>query len=51
MKVRLAGDLTSDEVCAAINDFEAALRGRCPEARWCFIEPDVPKKPAAVARG
>lgn len=49
MKVRLAADLTSDGVCAAINGFEAKLRARCPETKWCFIEPDLPKRPAIAA--
>jgi cation diffusion facilitator family transporter len=41
LKVRVASALTADEVCAALNDFEVALRGRCPEVRWCFTEPDL----------
>ncbi|MCC6559437.1 MAG: cation diffusion facilitator family transporter [Polyangiaceae bacterium] len=40
-KVRVASALTADEVCRALNDFEAALQERCPEVRWCFAEPDV----------
>jgi cation diffusion facilitator family transporter len=40
-KVRVAAALTADEVCAALNDFEAALQARCPEVRWCFAEPDL----------
>ena len=35
--------LTLVEIAAAINEFEARLRARCPEARWSFIEPDVPR--------
>lgn len=35
--------LTLVEIAAAINEFETRLRARCPEARWCFIEPDVPR--------
>ena len=31
-----------DEVCDAINAFEVALRARCPEVRWLFVEPDRP---------
>lgn len=40
-KVRVASTLTADEVCRALNDFEAALQERCPEVRWCFAEPDL----------
>lgn len=41
MKVRVSGDLTADAVCQAINDFETALKARCPSIRWCFVEPDL----------
>jgi cation diffusion facilitator family transporter len=40
-KVRLAPTLTTLEVCRTINAFEAALRARCPEVKWSFIEPDA----------
>lgn len=40
-KVRLSSKMTSDEVCEAINAFERDLRSRCPEVRWCFVEPDL----------
>jgi divalent metal cation (Fe/Co/Zn/Cd) transporter len=39
-KVRLEGELTGTEVVKAINEFERDLHQRCPEVRWCFIEPD-----------
>jgi cation diffusion facilitator family transporter len=35
------------DVSVAINEFESALRKRCPEVRWCFIEPDIPRTAAA----
>lgn len=41
IKIRFAPALTANEVCEAINQFEASLRGRCPEVRWCFVEPDL----------
>lgn len=41
MKLRFSSTLTADEVCDAINRFEASLRGRCPEVKWCFVEPDL----------
>ena len=40
-KVRLSNDMTSDQVVDAINAFEVALRKRCPEVKWSFVEPDV----------
>jgi divalent metal cation (Fe/Co/Zn/Cd) transporter len=40
-KIRLESAMTADEVCAAINAFERELRSRCPEVRWCFVEPDL----------
>lgn len=40
-KVSLAPDMTSIEVCEAINAFERDLRKRCPEVRWLFVEPDL----------
>jgi len=40
MKVRIEGSLTADQVCDAINKFERALKARCPEVKWCFVEPD-----------
>jgi len=39
LKVRFVPALTANQVCEAINELEAALRGRCPEVRWCFVEP------------
>jgi len=43
LKVELASDATSDEVCRAINAFEGALRARHPELKWVFVEPDLPE--------
>lgn len=40
-KVRVAKTLTADDVCIAINEFEVALRGKRPEVKWCFVEPDL----------
>jgi cation diffusion facilitator family transporter len=52
-KVRFASNLTSDQICDAINEFEAALRAKHPELKWLFIEPDLPKtgsqRPAKAA--
>jgi cation diffusion facilitator family transporter len=41
LKVRFCPELTADQICDAINDFESAMRKRCPEARWLFLEPDI----------
>lgn len=43
LKLKLAPQLTSTEVCQAINSFEAALKAKRPEVRWLFVEPDVLK--------
>jgi cation diffusion facilitator family transporter len=48
-KIRFAAALTADEVCDAINRFEAALRDRCPEVKWCFVEPDLRGRARAAA--
>ncbi|MEZ4296865.1 MAG: cation diffusion facilitator family transporter [Polyangiaceae bacterium] len=40
-KVRIESSLPADDVCIAINEFEKDLRARCPEVRWCFVEPDL----------
>lgn len=40
-KIRLESSMMADEVCEAINAFERELRSRCPEVRWCFVEPDL----------
>jgi len=44
MKIMVPAELSSDGVIDAINDFETKLRARCPEVRWCFVEPDHPRK-------
>ena len=41
MKVKIESRLTADQVCEAINAFERELRSRCPEVKWCFVEPDL----------
>lgn len=39
-KLRLAADLDTKGVVAAINAFEQRLHDLRPEVRWCFVEPD-----------
>jgi divalent metal cation (Fe/Co/Zn/Cd) transporter len=41
MKVSFTHGVSVETVSASINTFEAALRARRPEIRWCFVEPDV----------
>jgi divalent metal cation (Fe/Co/Zn/Cd) transporter len=43
IKVSFVDHATIGDVCVAINEFEADLRKRCPEVRWCFVEPDIPR--------
>jgi cation diffusion facilitator family transporter len=45
IKVSFVKGSTIEDVCVAINEFEADLRKRCPEVRWLFVEPDVPRTP------
>lgn len=40
-KLRVNHALTAEGVCATINAFEVAMKQRCPEVRWSFVEPDV----------
>lgn len=40
MKVKLVAGLSAHEAVEAINVFEAALKVRRPDIRWCFVEPD-----------
>jgi cation diffusion facilitator family transporter len=43
MKLGFVLSLTVEEVSRAINELEDRMRARCPEVRWSFIEPDVPR--------
>lgn len=40
MKLKFREGLTTKELVAAINAFEAELEKRVPEVKWSFIEPD-----------
>ena len=40
-KIRVDSSLGADQVCEAINAFERELHAKCPEVRWCFVEPDL----------
>jgi cation diffusion facilitator family transporter len=43
IKLGFTLSLTVEEVSRAINEFESRLRARTPEARWIFVEPDIPR--------
>ena len=47
MKVSVTGGTTAQALSAAINEFEAALRARRHDVRWCFVEPDIDRDPPA----
>ena len=40
LKLKMRSGMLTDELVAAINEFERALKARVPEVRWSFIEPD-----------
>lgn len=51
IKIQLSANLRTHEICDAINEFEQALRAQVPEARWLYVEPDIPRiETDAVAR-
>ncbi|PCC66763.1 cation diffusion facilitator family transporter [Nannocystis exedens] len=43
LKLGFAAGMTVEQVAGTINEFETRLRGRCPEVKWCFVEPDIPR--------
>lgn len=43
VKLGFAEGMTVEQVAGTINEFEGRLRGRCPEVKWCFVEPDIPR--------
>ncbi len=45
MKVSVAAGTTAQALSVAINDFEAVLRARRHDVRWCFVEPDIDREP------
>jgi cation diffusion facilitator family transporter len=44
MKLGFERGMPFEELAQAINSFEERLRARCPEIKWCFVEPDVPRE-------
>jgi divalent metal cation (Fe/Co/Zn/Cd) transporter len=43
VKIKCEPQLTALNVSQLINEFEATLRAKCPEAKWVYIEPDLQK--------
>jgi cation diffusion facilitator family transporter len=41
LKIKCEPGLTAKDISEMINDFEVRLRGKCPEAKWIFVEPDL----------
>jgi cation diffusion facilitator family transporter len=41
VKIKCEPDLTALNVSALINEFEDALRAKCPEVKWLYVEPDL----------
>jgi divalent metal cation (Fe/Co/Zn/Cd) transporter len=48
LKLSFRNGLTIEAVCEAINRFERKVRERCPEVRWCFVEPDIARSGTAA---
>lgn len=48
-KARFKDGAEPRQICDAINAFEAELRARHPEVKWCFVEPDMPPSAAVTA--
>lgn len=41
VKITCKENLTALDVSTLINEFESLLRGRCPEVKWLYVEPDL----------
>jgi cation diffusion facilitator family transporter len=41
VKIKCEPGLTALDISTVINEFEARLRAKCPEAKWIFVEPDL----------
>ncbi|MFV8756045.1 cation diffusion facilitator family transporter [Nannocystaceae bacterium ST9] len=41
VKIQCEAGLTVVDISNAINEFEARLRAKCPEAKWVYVEPDL----------
>lgn len=50
VKLSMTPSLTVERACELINDFEARFRKARPEARWVYVEPDIPKTASELQR-
>lgn len=50
MKISMTPSITVERACELINDFEARFRKARPEARWVYVEPDIPKTTSELSR-
>ncbi len=41
VKIKCEPHLTALNVSTLINEFEAALRAKCPDVKWIYVEPDL----------
>jgi cation diffusion facilitator family transporter len=41
VKIKCEPHLTALNVSQLINEFESALRAKCPEVKWLYVEPDM----------
>ena len=49
IKIGLSRNLQTDDICEVINEFEKMLRSRIPEAKWVYVEPDIPRTEVVAA--
>jgi cation diffusion facilitator family transporter len=50
VKLSMTPSLTVERACELINDFEARFRKARPEARWVYVEPDIPRTTSELQR-
>ncbi len=50
VKLSMTPSLTIERACELINDFEARFRKARPEARWVYVEPDIPRTTSELQR-
>lgn len=41
LKIKCQAELTATDISNLINEYESRLRGKCPEAKWIYVEPDL----------
>jgi cation diffusion facilitator family transporter len=44
VKIKCESHLTALEVSHLIDEYEKAIRSKCPEVKWLFVEPDLKEK-------